>query len=171
MTAATPTIGQVLGHYRIVEQIGAGGMGVVFRARDEQLDRDVALKTLPRLPLLSEPLRRQFRREALSLGKITDPYVAMAFDFGRDKGIDYLVTEYVPGVTLDAKLGGRPLQELEILQLGKQLASGLEAAHKEGVLVSQDEQRMKIFTTEHWSSALRRLIAVMHLHCRGHTLD
>ena len=134
MTAATPTIGQVLGHYRIVEQIGAGGMGVVFRARDEQLDRDVALKTLPRLPLLSEPLRRQFRREALSLGKITDPYVAMAFDFGRDKGIDYLVTEYVPGVTLDAKLGGRPLQELEILQLGKQLASGLEAAHKEGVI-------------------------------------
>ena len=134
MTVATPTIGQVLGHYRIVEQIGAGGMGVVFRARDEQLDRDVALKTLPKLSLLSEPLRHQFRREALSLGKITDPYVAMAFDFGRDKGIDYLVTEYVPGVTLDAKLGGHPLPEAEILQLGKQLASGLEAAHRGGVI-------------------------------------
>jgi eukaryotic-like serine/threonine-protein kinase len=134
MTVATPTIGQVLGHYRIVEQIGAGGMGVVFRARDEQLDRDVALKTLPKLPLLSEPARRQFRREALSLGKITDPYVAMAFDFGQDNGIDYLVTEYVPGVTLDAKLGGHPLPEREVFQLGKQLASGLEAAHKEGVI-------------------------------------
>ena len=111
MTVATPNIGQVLGHYRILEQIGAGGMGVVFRARDERLHRDVALKTLPELPLLSEPARRQFRREALSLGKITDPYVAMAFDFGRDNGIDYLVTEYVPGLTLDAKLAGHPLPE------------------------------------------------------------
>ncbi len=134
MTIPVPTIGQVLGHYRIVEQIGAGGMGVVFRARDEQLDRDVALKTLPKLPLLSEPARRQFRREALSLGRITDPYVAMAFDFGQDNGIDYLVTEYVPGLTLDAMLAGRPLPEREVFQLGKQLASGLEAAHKEGVI-------------------------------------
>lgn len=109
-------------------------MGVVFRARDEQLGRDVALKTLPGLVLLSEPVRRQFRREALSLAKITDPHVAMAFDFGRDKGIDYLITEYVPGPTLDAKMSGRPLLEGEIFELGKQLASGLEAAHKEGVI-------------------------------------
>ena len=134
MTAPIPTIGQVLGHYRIVKEIGAGGMGVVFLARDEQLDRDVALKTLPKLQLLSEPARRQFRREALSLGKITDSCVAMAFDFGQDNGIDYLVTEYVPGVTLDAKLAGRPLPEVEVFQLGRQLASGLEAAHKEGVI-------------------------------------
>ena len=134
MTVSAPTVGQVLGHYRIVEQIGAGGMGVVFRARDEQLDRDVALKTLPKLALLSEIARRQFRREALSLAKITDPYVAMAFDFGRDNGIDYLVTEYVPGLTLEVKLAGRALPEAEVLQLGKQLASGLEAAHREGVI-------------------------------------
>jgi tetratricopeptide (TPR) repeat protein len=134
VTTPTPSIGQVLGHYRIVEQIGAGGMGVVFRARDLRLERDVALKTLPRLSLLSEASRRQFRREALSLGRITDPHVAMAFDFARDDGIDYLVTEYVPGLTLDAKLAGRPLPEAEVFQLGKQLASGLEAAHKEGVI-------------------------------------
>ena len=134
MTVSTPTVGQVLGHYRIVEQIGAGGMGVVFRARDEQLDRDVALKILPKLALLSEPARRQFRREALSLAKITDPCVAMAFDFGHDNGIDYLVTEYVPGLTLEARLAVRPLPEGDVLQLGKQLASGLEAAHREGVI-------------------------------------
>ena len=134
LMSATPVTGQVLGHYRIVEQIGAGGMGVVFRARDEQLDRDVALKTLPKLALLSEPARRQFRREALSLAKITDPYVAMAFDFGHDAGIDYLITEYVPGVTLNAKIAGRPLPEGEVFQLGKQLAAGLEAAHREGVI-------------------------------------
>jgi tetratricopeptide (TPR) repeat protein len=134
MAVSSPAVGQVLGHYRIVEQIGAGGMGVVFRARDEQLDRDIALKTLPRLSLLSEAARRQFRREALSLAKITDPCVAMAFDFGHDQGIDYLVTEYVPGVTLDTKLANRPLPEAEVLQLGKQLASGLESAHREGVI-------------------------------------
>src|SRR5277367_6502458 len=109
-------------------------MGIVFRARDESLDRDVALKTLPGLSLLSEASRRQFRREALSLARITDPHVAMAFDFGSTNGIDYLVTEYVPGLTLEARLSGRPLPEAEVFQLGKQLASGLEAAHKGGVI-------------------------------------
>ncbi|MFZ0686126.1 MAG: tetratricopeptide repeat protein [Terriglobales bacterium] len=142
MTDRIPKIGQVLGHYRIVEQIGAGGMGVVFRARDEQLDRDVALKILPPQVLMTEAAQRQFHREALSLARITDPHVAMAFDFGqqriqengREADIHYLVTEYVPGVTLDAKLAGRPLPESEVLKLGKQIASGLEAAHKEGVI-------------------------------------
>jgi serine/threonine protein kinase len=134
MAATTPSIGQVLGHYRIIEHVGAGGMGVVFRAHDEQLDRDVALKILPRVALLGEPARRQFRREALSLARITDPNVTMAYDFGCDNGVDYLVTEYVPGTTLDSKLAGRPLSEAEVLNLGKQLASGLEAAHREGVV-------------------------------------
>jgi serine/threonine protein kinase/tetratricopeptide (TPR) repeat protein len=134
MTASTPIIGQVLGRYRILEQVGAGGMGVVFRAHDAELDRDVALKILPKLGLLSEPARRQFRREALNLARITDPNVAMAFDFGRDNGVDYLVTEFVPGLNLDAKIAGRPLAEGEVLQLGKQLASGLETAHRQGVI-------------------------------------
>jgi eukaryotic-like serine/threonine-protein kinase len=134
MTVSTPTIGQVLGHYRIVEMVGSGGMGVVFRAHDEQLHRDVAVKILPQLALLAEPIRRQFRHEALSLARITDPNVAMAFDFGRDHGVDYLVTEYVPGLTLDAKIAGRSLSEGEVLNLGKQLASGLESAHRHGVI-------------------------------------
>jgi len=133
---ATPSVavGQLLGRYRILEQVGAGGMGVVFRAHDAQLDRDVALKTLPKLSLLSEVAQRQFRREALSLARITDPNVAMAFDFGRDNGIDYLITEFVPGLNLDSKIAGRPLSEAEILQIGKQLASGLETAHRQGVI-------------------------------------
>jgi len=134
MTASTPTIGQVLGHYRIVELVGAGGMGVVYRAHDEQLHRDVAVKILPKVGLLSEAAQRQFRREAHSLAKITDPNVAMAFDFGHDSGLDYLVTEYVSGITLDAKIAGRPLPESEVLRLGRQLASGLEAAHRESVI-------------------------------------
>ena len=131
---STPEIGQVLGHYRILELIGSGGMGVVFRAQDEQLHRDVAVKILPQLSQLSEAARRQFRREALSVARITDPNVAMAFDFGRDHGFDYLVTEYVPGITLNAKIAGRPLPEGEVLHLGRQLASGLENAHRQGVI-------------------------------------
>lgn len=134
MTISGPSVGQILGHYRIVEHVGAGGMGVVFRAHDEQLDRDVALKILPELSLLSEAARRQFRREALTLAKITNPFVAMAFDFGHDQGLDYLVTEFVPGLTLEAKLAGRPLPESDVLQLGKQMAAGLEAAHRVGVI-------------------------------------
>jgi serine/threonine protein kinase len=134
MGAPTSLIAQVLGHYRIIEQVGAGGMGMVFRAHDEQLDRDVALKILPQIGNLSETARQQFRREALSLARITDPNVSMAFDFGFDKGIDYLITEYVPGITLDSKLAGQPLPESEVLNLGKQLASGLETAHREGVI-------------------------------------
>ncbi len=109
-------------------------MGVVYRAHDEQLDRDVALKTLPRLSLLSDTARRQFRREALNLARISDANVSMAFDFGCDSGIDYLVTEFVSGLNLEAKIAGRPLPESEILGLGKQLASGLESAHAGGVI-------------------------------------
>jgi tetratricopeptide (TPR) repeat protein len=134
MSVPTVSAGRVLGHYRIIEQIGAGGMGLVFRARDEQLDRDVALKILPPLTLLSEPGRRQFRREALSAARISHPNVATAFDFGQQDEMDYLVTEYVPGVTLDAKLAEGPLSEAESLALGIQLANGLHAAHCEGVI-------------------------------------
>jgi len=134
MAVSAPSVGQILGHYRIVEHVGAGGMGVVFRAHDEQLDRDVALKILPELALLSEAARRQFRREALSLAKITDPFVAMAFDFGHDQGLDYLVTEFVPGLTLQAQLAGRALPEKDVLDLGKQMVAGLEAAHRVGVI-------------------------------------
>src|ERR1700692_1375966 len=132
--ASPPTVGQLLGRYRILEKIGSGGMGVVFRAHDERLDRDVAIKTLPKLGEVTEPARRQFRREALSLAKITDPHVAMAFDFGHDNGTNYLVTEYVSGLTLDTKVAGRPLPEAEILNLARQLASGLESAHSQGVI-------------------------------------
>jgi eukaryotic-like serine/threonine-protein kinase len=134
MAVPSVSAGRVLGHYRIIEQIGAGGMGLVFRARDEQLDRDVALKILPPLTLLTEPARRQFRREALSAARISHPNVAAAFDFGQQDGIDYLVTEYVPGVTLDSKLAEGPLSETEVLVLGIQLANGLDAAHRKGVI-------------------------------------
>ena len=90
MSIPAPSIGQVLGHYRLIEQIGAGGMGIVFRAHDEQLRRDVALKILPTGMLVDDDARRQFRKEALAVGKLNHPNIAMAFDFGQENGIDYL---------------------------------------------------------------------------------
>ena len=81
MSPPSPSIGQTLGHYRIVEQIGAGGMGVVYRARDEQLERDVAIKVLPVGTLADEAARKRFRKEALALAKLNHPNIATIFEF------------------------------------------------------------------------------------------
>jgi serine/threonine-protein kinase len=134
MAIQAPSSGQVLGHYRLIEQIGAGGMGVVFRAHDEQLQRDVAVKILPTGLFADDATRKQFRTEALAVGKLSHPNIAMAFDFGEERGVDYLVTEYIPGVNLDEMLGQQPLPQKEVLELGIQLARGLEAAHREHVI-------------------------------------
>src|SRR6201987_2572085 len=102
MAAGSQLVGHILGHYRIIEQIGAGGMGVVYRAHDERLGRDVAVKVLPRGALSDEATRKRFRNEALALSRLNHPNIAMVFDFDTQDGIDFLVTEDVPGMTLDA---------------------------------------------------------------------
>jgi tetratricopeptide (TPR) repeat protein/TolB-like protein len=134
MEVQTPAIGAMLGHYRLLEQVGRGGMGVVFRAYDEQLARDVAVKILPPGTFPDESARKRFLREARLLAKLNHPNVAMAFDFGQQDGIDYLVTEYVPGITLDAKLANGPLPPKTVLELGIQLAKGLAVAHREAII-------------------------------------
>src|SRR5215471_8988955 len=103
---ATPSqlVGHTLGHYRIIEQIGAGGMGVVYRAHDEQLERDVALKVLPAAILSDEAARKRFRKEALALAKLNHPNIATIFEFSSQNSTDYLVTEYISGQTMDEKL-------------------------------------------------------------------
>jgi eukaryotic-like serine/threonine-protein kinase len=127
-------IGDRLSHYRLLEKIGTGGMGVVYRAHDEQLERDVALKVLSAGMLADEGARKRFRKEALALAKLNHPNVAMVFEFGSEGGLDYLVTEYIPGVTLDAKISHNPLSLKEIIDLGTQLAQGLAAAHQQGIV-------------------------------------
>ena len=109
-------------------------MGVVFRALDEQLQRDVAVKVLPQGSFSDPASRERFRREALALARLNHPNIAMAFDFGEQDGVDYLVTEYIPGVTLDDKLERKPLPQSEVLELGIQLMSGLEAAHRANII-------------------------------------
>jgi eukaryotic-like serine/threonine-protein kinase len=127
-------IGQRLSHYRVIEQIGAGGMGVVYRAHDEQLDRDVAVKVLPPGSLADETAQKRFRKEALSLARLNHPNIATVHEFGSQEGIYFLVTEYIAGITLDVKLAEGPLPPKEVMRLGLQLAAGLAAAHEQGIV-------------------------------------
>jgi serine/threonine-protein kinase len=127
-------VGEKLSHYRVVEQIGAGGMGIVYRAYDEQLQRDVALKLLPGGMLADEPARKRFRKEALALAKLNHPNVATVHEFGSQDDADFLVTEYIPGVTLDDKLAAGALPVIDVISLGIQLAQGLSAAHGQGIV-------------------------------------
>ncbi len=127
-------VGQTLGHYRVLEQIGAGGMGIVFRAHDERLDRDVALKVLPPGAFTDERARQRFRNEALALSKLNHPNLETVHDFDTQDGVDFLVMELILGVTLDEKLAGGALPEKEVVGLGAQLAEGLAAAHQQSVV-------------------------------------
>lgn len=127
-------IGRTLGHYQLLEKIGSGGMGVVYRARDERLERDVAVKILPSGLLSDEAARRRFRQEALALSQFNHSNITTAHDFDNQDGIDFLVMEYVPGSSLDRKLTGGALSIDTVLALARQLAAGLAAAHAHGVI-------------------------------------
>ncbi|MBZ5722122.1 MAG: protein kinase [Acidobacteriia bacterium] len=127
-------VGLELGHYHIAEKIGAGGMGEVYRAQDQHLGRDVAIKVLPPGTLSDETARRRFRNEALTLSRLNHPNIATVHDFDTQAGVDFLVMEYVPGTTLREKLAAGPLPEREVAHLGAQLAEGLAAAHEQAVI-------------------------------------
>ena len=139
-------LGKTLGHYRIVEQIGAGGMGEVYRAHDQHLDRDVAIKILPPAVLADEVQRKQFRREALLLAKLNHPYIETVHEFGHEDGVDFLVMELIPGKSLHAILKEGPLAEKVLLRLGVQLLEGLCAAHQQGV-IHRDLKPANLFVT------------------------
>jgi serine/threonine protein kinase/tetratricopeptide (TPR) repeat protein len=127
-------IGTTLSHYRILEQIGAGGMGVVYRARDERLEREVAIKLLPDGALADDAQRRRFHREALALSRLNHPGIATVHEFDREGGADFIVMELVVGDTLAARLDAGGLSPDEVIAFGLQIAEALEAAHERGVL-------------------------------------
>jgi serine/threonine protein kinase/tetratricopeptide (TPR) repeat protein len=139
-------LGKILGHYRIVEQIGAGGMGEVYRAHDEHLDRDVAIKILPPAGLTDESLRKQFRREALVLAKLNHPYIETVHEFGHQDDVDFLVMELIPGKPLSSLLKEGPLPEKTVLRFGAQFLEGLSAAHQQGV-IHRDLKPANVFVT------------------------
>ena len=128
-------IGQTLGHYTVIEKVGAGGMGEVYRARDQHLERDVAIKVLPVAVVPDDASRRRFRREALALSKLNHPNIATVFDFDTQNGVDFLAMELIDGIALNDRVAAAgPLAESEVLRIGAELAAGLAAAHAEGVV-------------------------------------
>src|SRR5271165_1311317 len=128
------TIGQTLGHYRILEKIAAAGIATVYSAHDERLDRDVALKVLPPSGLENDGARRLFRKEALALSRLNHPNIAAIYDLDCDAGVDFLVMELITGITLASKLARGALSEEEVMQFGLQMALALEHAHGYGVV-------------------------------------
>jgi len=139
-------VGQTLGHYRIVEKIGAGGMGEVYRAHDERLDRDVAIKVLPE-EVAKDPERlRRFEREAKAVARLSHPNILEIFDFAADNGVTFAVTELLEGETLRELLQKErgPLPWRRVKEIGAAIANGLGAAHDKGV-VHRDIKPSNIF--------------------------
>ena len=134
LTGQTLTAGQKLGRYTVLEPIGSGGMGAVYRARDEKLERVVAIKILSPGLVTGEDARRRFRKEALALAKLSHPHIAAVYDVGEQDGVDYLVMECVPGQTLSATLKAVPLSVERATTIILEIAGALEDAHEQGVI-------------------------------------
>ncbi len=141
-------IGHSLGPYRVLEQIGAGAMGVVFRARDSRLDREVALKVLPASALGDEDARRRLLQEARTASALNHPNICAIYDVGEADGQVYIAMELVHGRLLTADLGPDSLALPRVLRLGVQLADALEHAHDRGV-VHRDLKPSNIIVTPH----------------------
>jgi serine/threonine protein kinase/Tol biopolymer transport system component len=128
------TSGKRLGPYEVIELLGAGGMGEVYRARDTRLERIVAIKILPE-QFSSDPARKQrFEREARTISKLSHPHICTLHDIGHQDGIDYLVMEWVEGDTLARRLERSHLSTNQVLKLGMQIADALDKAHRNGVV-------------------------------------
>jgi eukaryotic-like serine/threonine-protein kinase len=127
-------IGRTFSHYRLTERLGAGSMGEVYKAHDQHLDRDVAIKVLPPGTLHDDAARRRFRREAEALSRLNNAHIATVHDFDSADGVDFLVMEYVSGRTLSEHIGHSPLPEREMVTIAGDIAAALEEAHERGVV-------------------------------------
>src|SRR5262245_39992796 len=126
--------GTKLGPYEIAAPLGAGGMGEVYRARDQRLDRTVAIKVLPSHLSSNPDLRQRFEREARAVSSLNHPHICTLHDIGHQNGTDYLIMEYIEDEPLSARLQKGPLPTAELLQYAIQIASALDKAHKQGII-------------------------------------